>query len=366
MYHELIQGMGIEHRDYQERVVLSAIEHIQNDVPTMMIESPTGSGKSIMGLLIAKYVEKRFGCSTGWVSMRRNILAQIVNFNKQIGVNRLHPISMFDSDPPKVDILIVDEGHHDSTNSCMHLHNFIRPKIIIGLTATPFRTDRMRLCFQKIIKDAGIPTLVEQNYLAQFKHYTIPRWSTTDVVNTYLRHPEHWGKTVMFFYRIAECEHAAGILREHGVSCDVVTGYTDRERQLARFEDGETDVILNVYVLSEGFDCPTLRTLFIRPASKLPTIQMGGRCLRKHPDKPWANIVQSEHTLFPFTRLTRAIQRLKWMNDEWRTVETNNEVIKRVSMTALMTMAGTCVQLPEIIVKARRRRSYYLRQLYNG
>ena len=107
--------------------------------------------------------------------MRRNILDQIGQENEaKVGLKDLHPISMFDKDPPLVDLLVVDEGHHDSTNSCMHLHNYIRPKKILGLTATPFRTDRMKLCFEKVIRDAGIRALVDQGFLSPFHHFTTP------------------------------------------------------------------------------------------------------------------------------------------------------------------------------------------------
>ena len=48
------------------------------------------------------------------------------------------------------------------------MYNAIKPKVVIGLSATPFRTDRMRLPFSKIIKDAGIRALIDGGWLAQF------------------------------------------------------------------------------------------------------------------------------------------------------------------------------------------------------
>ena len=52
-------------------------------------------------------------------------------------------ISMFDKNPPAdVDLLVVDECQHDAADSMAHIHNVVKPKMILGLTATPFRSDR--------------------------------------------------------------------------------------------------------------------------------------------------------------------------------------------------------------------------------
>ena len=56
-------------------------------------------------------------------------------------------------------------------------------------------------------------------------------------------------------------------------------------------------------LLAEGFDCPSIRTVFCRPSGKLCTIQMAGRALRKHADLPFKQIVQCEQTRHPFPRI---------------------------------------------------------------
>ena len=55
---------------------------------------------------------------------------------------------MFDRDPPTgLDLLVVDEAQHDAAQSMAVLHQRIRPRFILGLSATPFRADRVKLCF---------------------------------------------------------------------------------------------------------------------------------------------------------------------------------------------------------------------------
>ena len=64
-------------------------------------------------------------------------------------------------------LLVVDEAQHDAASSMAFLHQRIRPKYILGLSATPFRTDKVKLCFDTSIRDAGIHQLIQDGYLAK-------------------------------------------------------------------------------------------------------------------------------------------------------------------------------------------------------
>src|SRR5436853_605018 len=76
--------------------------------------------------------------------------------------------------------------------------------------------------------------------------------------------------------------------------------------QLADFRSGRTEVLSNCLLLSEGFDCPELKTVFCRPSCKGVTVQMAGRVLRKHPDHPFKQIVQCQKSPWPFLRTAGA------------------------------------------------------------
>lgn len=345
----------LESREYQQRVVETAIKHQREGVQSTIVVSPTGSGKTVMGLLIAKRLEELYGWSFGWVAMRRELLRQAAKENEEkIGVKNIHFISMFEKEPPKVDMLIVDEAQHDTTSSCAHLHNIIRPKFILGMTATPFRTDSVKLCFEKIIKDAGIRKLIDFGYLSPYHHYTTERYDWETVPDLYVAEQEKWGKSLMFFLTIEKCERAAARLRQAGVRCEVVTGKTDRERQIRDFAEGRIDVILNVYVLSEGFDCPDLQTVWVRDSSKVPTIQMGGRGLRKFPGKTHVNIVQSKLTRYPFTRVASPEMQFVRVLDTWRTVGQKNDKIDVAAKNARIAMTQSNPIMPKFITEKMR------------
>ena len=60
--------------------------------------------------------------------------------------------------------------------------------------------------------------------------------------------------------------------------------------------------MINMLILSEGFDCPSLQTVFCRPSGRLCTVQMGGRVFRKFPDLAFKQVVQCAQTRHPFPR----------------------------------------------------------------
>jgi superfamily II DNA or RNA helicase len=302
-FDEFISRFPIEPRPYQRRIAKKAIDYYSDSVRYLLIESPTGSGKTIMGLMLAKYAQERLGMTVGWAAMRRNLLIQTEAENKAKGLNvDIKYISMFDKNPPKVDFLIVDEAHHDATASMTTVHGKIKPTIILGLTATPFRTDRVGLAFEKVIKDADIRELMRDGYLSQFDHYTLGEYTPQSVVETYIKDPSKWGKSVVFFHKYEECVTALSLFRERGIAAEVVTGQSDRYKQIENFERGETRVLINMMVLTEGFDSPSIQTVFVRPSSRGTTCQMAGRVLRLYESIPIKNIVQCQSTKYPFVR----------------------------------------------------------------
>jgi superfamily II DNA or RNA helicase len=261
---------------------------------------------------------------------------------------------MFEKDPPKdLDVLIVDEAQHDVTASMGHIHAAVQPKHILGLSSTPYRVDRVKLCFDSVLKDAGIPTLIADGYLSQFEHYTIPTWSPEAVALQYISDVERWGKSIMYFHRLAQCAEAKEKLERAGISCDVVTGSSDVEQQLENFANGKLQVMLNCMKLTEGLDVVDLKTVFCRPACKPVTIQMAGRVLRKHPDLPVKQIVQTAGTPYPFPRLALPSLQHVLIDGTWRTLEVNKD-IDTINHRCIHALAHIEVAMPEFIKKAQK------------
>jgi len=376
MVDEVIASTNVEPRPYQRRIVgkVSAIfngEFVgadgQTEAPakSVIIESPTGSGKTVMALLACKAMQMRHPDLTfGWVAMRRNLLSQAAkeNVEKGINVRNIHFVSMFDKRPEalleasrlgKV-MMVVDEAQHDAASSMSHLHNIVDPAYILGMTATPFRTDRMKLCFDKVIKDAGIHTLIQDGYLARFHHYTIPKWDPESVSQRYLAEPERWGKSIFYFKNLEQCAELGRILTTAGVRNEVVTGDTDWEDQLELFRSGEVPCLINCMKLTEGFDEPSLQTAWVRDSGKGCTMQMGGRAFRKHPSLPYKNIVQSKLTRWPFIKTAMPEYQYLWQDDSWLSLQINPK-IEQINLNARIAICSTPVVMPKFILERAKK-----------
>ncbi|WP_339912408.1 DEAD/DEAH box helicase [Symmachiella dynata] len=255
------------------------------------------------------------------------------------------------------DGILIHNCQHDAASSMAHIHNLIQPKWILGLTATPFRTDSVKLCFDKVVKDAGIHSLIQDGYLSQFDHYTIPKWDVPLLAEFYCGEPQRWGKSIFFFHTQNECRQLDRLLRSRGIASDVVTGSSDRDAQLAAFRSGQTQVLINCMVLTEGFDDPSLQTVWIRASAKGPTIQMAGRALRKFDGLPVKQIVQCQNTPHPFLKTATARQQFLWQCGEWRSLRVNPK-LNLCNANVRRAIAQTEVELPKFLKRdeGRRRR----------
>ena len=358
----------MESRPYQQRIIDDATANWHKGCTSQMIESPCGSGKTLMAFAIANRIYAEASSITGsnnvgfvWTAMRRNLLSQAASENFiHVGCPNVEYVSMFEKDVTRIRdkydkiVIIIDEGHHDSTDSFSNIVNQLNPKLILGLSATPIRTDRKKLCFQKTIKEAGYHALISNGYLSQYRQWMMPEATPRSFASTYLSNPDKWGKTIMYFRTYEECAETTDILKSHGIKCDIVTGQTDRLTQLDEFENGQLDVLTNMYVLTEGYNFDRLESVFVRDSSKLPTIQMAGRVLRKHYDVPIKNIVQSVKTKYPFTRTAKPAEHLKYEDGRWVSIMQSN-AMNIVEKRMMERLINTQVEMPKYISSKTKR-----------
>jgi superfamily II DNA or RNA helicase len=322
----------IETRDYQQRIITKVLAEYKKGLKSVLLVSPCGSGKTVMGLSILKILEELDPTLTfGWVTMRRKLLQQAFIENERIGVKNIEFISMFDRNPPKKRFLVIDEGHHAAAATCANLYSIMGIERSLALTGTPFRTDRIKLSFEKIVDDCGVRFLIEKGYLSPYQQFVIPKWTPDTVAKMFLQDPKRWGKSVIYMKTVELCDEVVRLLDLGGIRSRVIHGGQSNETHeeiYESFESGETQALVNVYLLTEGFDLPSLQTAWIRDSGKLTSIQMGGRTLRKDPNNPGkiANIVQSEETWFPYTKVAKPSGEFVWQDEEWRSIEANERV----------------------------------------
>ncbi len=378
---EIVDGIfktaTMEPRPYQKRIVTKALQmftgeyrnaanELESNVDSVMIESPTGSGKTAMAMVEIKAMEAIHpGLVTAWIAMRRNLLAQAASENAKHGIfANIIPVSMFEKQPEallkaKADgkkiMFCVDECQHDSVDSMSHLYNILDPDFTLGLSATPWRQDRQKLCFSKIIRDAGIHQLVCDGYLSKYDQYSIPDWKVETVAETYLREPERWGKSLFYFKNLDLCFKLSAIFKEHGIIHDVVTGNTDVDSQIEAFRNGEIPVLINCMKLTEGFDCASMQSVFVRDSVKGPTMQMAGRVFRKYPGLAAKQVIQSKTTKHPMTKTVLPRCQYLFENGEWLSL-TVNPKLNLITQNVFSVIANAEVEpLPDFIQHRKQK-----------
>jgi len=348
----------IETRDYQQRIIQRTLDVVEQGARFILIESACGSGKTVMGHLIAQRLHEKYGYKSGWTSMRRHLLHQAeAENNAKIGHEHIEYFSTFTDDPPTgIDVLIDDEAQHSASATSTALYNRLQPKVCIGLTATPIRTDRMKLCYSHVVKDAGVRALIDSGYLSPFHQYLFDGdWRPSSVAELYLSDPDRWGKSVIYFMTLADCYDCASMLCDGGISCDVVHGSSDQDAQIAAFERDELQVLLNVVVLTEGFNSPSLQTVFVRPGSRSPIIQMAGRALRRYPGKTHAQIVQNTASKWPFTKVASAEAKFVLEDGQWRQRGFIGKRVRAAQVNTLLAIPQISVSMPRFLRCKNRR-----------
>lgn len=220
--------------------------------------------------------------------------------------------------PPAADLVIVDEAHHARARSYLRILEQCPGATVIGLTATPWRTDGRGLggeLFEAVVVAATPAQLIEEGYLCRYTGfaYDVPDLSGVrkartgdyeqhglelamgkaklmgNIVGQYLEHAR--GKrAVVFAVNVAHSQDIVRRFTEAGVTAEHVDGEMEkaqREAVLARFAAGETLVVSNCNILTEGWDQPEAEVCILaRPTLSLALyLQMVGRVLRP---APWA------------------------------------------------------------------------------
>lgn len=241
-------------------------------------------------------------------------------------------------------LLVVDEAHHATAKTYRKLINAIKGDLqqrshvggfkMLGLTATPFRTDEsekglLKLVFpDDIIFSEHLRTLVTRNILAEpiFEQLQTElkfsdKLTTKDIkaienfdklpkqvaeriakskirnrqiVEHYINNRDKYKPLLIFAIDIQHAIELNGLFKESKIKSDYVVSQIINEQtgakisakenseKIKRFRNGELEVLINVEMLTEGTDLPNVQTVFLtRPTtSTILMTQMIGRALR--------------------------------------------------------------------------------------
>jgi superfamily II DNA or RNA helicase/HKD family nuclease/diadenosine tetraphosphate (Ap4A) HIT family hydrolase len=211
------------------------------------------------------------------------------------------------------DYIIVDEFHHAEAHTYRRLIDHFTPKFLLGLTATPERTDGadlLTLCGNNLVYRCDIAEGIRAQLLCPFKYFGVPDlvdyrnipWRNrkfdenelTNAVATQARaqnaleqYRKRGGKrTLAFCVSTRHADFMADFLRQQGVAAEAVhSGQSSapRAESLQRLKDGTLSVLCTVDMFNEGVDVPELDTvMMLRPTeSRIVWLQQFGRGLRR-------------------------------------------------------------------------------------
>jgi superfamily II DNA or RNA helicase/SAM-dependent methyltransferase/SOS-response transcriptional repressor LexA len=219
--------------------------------------------------------------------------------------------------PTHFDYIVVDEFHHAAAPTYHRLLNHFAPQFLLGLTATPDRTDRsdiLSLCDDNVVYEYPLFDGIKGNFLVPFHYYGIFD-STVDYAEIPWRNGKFdphllanklatlgrarhalrtWrqykqSRTLSFCVSRQHADFMADRFRREGVRAASVHGESEMSRgeALEQLEAGQLDVIFSVDLFNEGVDLPAIDTvLLLRPTeSKILFLQQIGRGLRNYPGK---------------------------------------------------------------------------------
>ncbi len=337
--------MKLELRDYQTESVNKCWEFVSNTKPgnNPCIVLPTGAGKSLVLAQLAHDASVKWDGRVIILAHVKELLEQNVDKLRRLspdldigvysaGLKRrdLHAKVLVagiqsvynkacDFDP--FDIVIVDEAHlippdgegrcRTFLSDCQRISPHLR---LIGLTATPYRMQTGWLCgpdnlLTDVCHEVGIKELIAQGYLSKLvsKEGMACNTSTLHVrggeyvaeeaerlmldsvgpaCNTIIAKTSERKSVLVFCQSIG---HAIEV-KERLPNSELITGDTpDAERAyfLTRFKAGELKYLVNVNVLTTGFDSPNVDCVCLLRPTMSPGLyyQMVGRGFRLHPGK---------------------------------------------------------------------------------
>ena len=215
-------------------------------------------------------------------------------------------------------LIVIDEAHHALAKTYKEMWERFPKAKFLGLTATPCRLNGKGFTdlFDVLVQSWGVPEFISKGRLATYDFVSIKsdgvtqrlidslqkRGADGDYQNKEMdmllnkkpsierlyRSLEEFGKDrkgIVYAINISHAQKIAKLYQEHGVKAiaiDSKTPATERQQDIEAFKKGDIQVLVNVDIFSEGFDCPDVEFVQLaRPTLSLAKyLQMVGRGLR--------------------------------------------------------------------------------------
>ena len=320
--------------DYQEDMK-ERIEKALRLHRSVMAQMPTGTGKTyLLTAVIDSFVSNNPMEKVWIVAHRRELVSQIgetvrkFHFysasNTSSLLSSVKAVSIqwltkhYDEIEEEPGMIVIDEAHHALAKTYKEMWERFPKAKFLGLTATPCRLNGKGFTdlFDVLVQSWGVPEFISKGRLATYDFVSIKldgvtqrlidslqkRGADGDYQNKEMdmllnkkpsierlyRSLEEYAKDrkgIVYAINISHAQKITKLYQEHGVKAiaiDSKTPATERQQDIEAFKKGDIQVLVNVDIFSEGFDCPDVEFVQLaRPTLSLAKyLQMVGRGLR--------------------------------------------------------------------------------------
>ena len=320
--------------DYQEDMK-ERIEKALRLHRSVMAQMPTGTGKTyLLTAVIDSFVSNNPMEKVWIVAHRRELVSQIDEtvrkFHSYSASNTSSLLSSvkavsiqwlskhYDEIEEEPGMIVIDEAHHALAKTYKEMWERFPNAKFLGLTATPCRLNGKGFTdlFDVLVQSWDVPEFISKGRLATYDFVSIKsdgvtqrlidslqkRGADGDYQNKEMdmllnkkpsierlyRSLEEYGKDrkgIVYAINISHAQKITKLYQEHGVKAiaiDSKTPATERQQDIEAFKKGDIQVLVNVDIFSEGFDCPDVEFVQLaRPTLSLAKyLQMVGRGLR--------------------------------------------------------------------------------------
>lgn len=241
------------------------------------------------------------------------IFAMVQTLNKKEHLERF-PKNYFN-------YIIIDEVHHSGAKTYQSIINYFKPDFLLGMTATPERSDDFdiyRLFDHNIAYEIRLYDALRENLLCPFHYFgvsditidgecidnktSIKNLTLEQRIDHIIEKSRYYGYSgeklhgLMFVSRVEEANILTEKFNERGIKCIALTGEhgdNARENAIEKLENGEIEYIITVDIFNEGVDIPCVnQVILLRPTeSSIVYIQQLGRGLRKNENKEFVVVL---------------------------------------------------------------------------
>ena len=320
--------------DYQEDMK-ERIEKALRLHRSVMAQMPTGTGKTyLLTAVIDSFVSNNPKEKVWIVAHRRELVSQINEtvrkFHSYSASNTSSLLSSvkavsiqwlskhYDEIEEEPGMIVIDEAHHALAKTYKEMWERFPKAKFLGLTATPCRLNGKGFTdlFDVLVQSWDVPEFISKGRLATYDFVSIKsdgvtqrlidslqkRGADGDYQNKEMdmllnkkpsierlyRSLEEFGKDrkgIVYAINISHAQEISKLYQKHGVKAiaiDSKTPATERQQDIEAFKKGDIQVLVNVDIFSEGFDCPDVEFVQLaRPTLSLAKyLQMVGRGLR--------------------------------------------------------------------------------------